>query len=66
MSKTVANEKIQVMVKRQVAHALREILTDPDFGLELSLPTAKRLAKSAKSFKSGSYKPLGEILKQYQ
>lgn len=48
---TAAKQKnIQPELKAFIAHSIREILDDPDFGLELT-ETAKRRLRAAKSKK---------------
>jgi len=59
------NKKINGIVRRQVIEVIREMLSDPDFGLELKPEFIKRLKKSIKSKKAGKYTSLDKILKKY-
>jgi signal recognition particle GTPase len=66
MSKTILqNKNINKIVRRQVVEVMREMLSDPDFGLELRPESIKRLKKSIKSKKAGKYSCLDEVLKKY-
>jgi len=58
----IKNHKIETLVRLQVMHSLREILTDPDFGLELKPAASNRLKKSNQSYKKGLFKPLDQVL----
>jgi len=44
---------------------MREILTDPDYGLELKSSFTKRLQKSIQSKKSGKTISFDDILRKY-
>lgn len=60
------NKKINEIIRRQVIEVMREMLSDPDFGLELRPQFIKRLKKSIKSKKAGKYISLDKILKKYR
>ncbi|HEY4473827.1 hypothetical protein A3D11_01650 [Candidatus Peribacteria bacterium RIFCSPHIGHO2_02_FULL_49_16] len=53
------------VIRRQVISILREILSDPDAGLELTAYAKRRLAKSQRSKAAGRVKPLFEVLRMY-
>ena len=57
------NKEISALVRKEVAKALREILDDPDFGLELTEYAKKRLHRALKS--KGKGMPFSEIKKKY-
>lgn len=66
MLKTAIQEKeINKIVRYQIISALREILSDPDFGLSLKRQAALRLKKSLASKKAGKLKPLFSVIKKY-
>lgn len=62
----VKNKKFNELVRRQVIEVMREILSDPDFGLELRPEFIKRLKKSIKSKEAGKYTSLDKIFKKYR
>ena len=62
----IKNHKIETLVRRQVAHSMREILTDPDFGLELKPAVVRRLKKSRESYDKGLFKSLDQVLRKFQ
>lgn len=45
---------------------LREVLSDPDFGLELTAYTSTQLQKSVKSKQRGRFKNLNKIFLKYK
>jgi Na+-translocating ferredoxin:NAD+ oxidoreductase RnfG subunit len=65
MTQTLTDKKINDAAQRQVAAALREILSDPDRGLSLRRSTVQKLRKSLRSKKEGKVKNLNEFLKAY-
>lgn len=66
MLKTAIQEKkINKIVRYQIVSALREILSDPDFGLLLQRQAVLRLKKSLASKKAGKLKPLSSVIKKY-
>lgn len=66
MLKTAIQEKkINKIVRCQIVSALREILSDPDFGLLLRRQAVLRLKKSLASKKAGKLKPLSSVIKKY-
>ena len=58
------NSKAQI--RRFIVEAVRDVLLDPDFGLELSAGTIRDLKKSIKQKKEGKVIALEEILKKYK
>ncbi|OGF82767.1 hypothetical protein A2924_03525 [Candidatus Giovannonibacteria bacterium RIFCSPLOWO2_01_FULL_44_16] len=66
MNKTIAGTRTSNIVHRQVAAAFREILSDPDAGLEFSRVAGLRLKKSIRSSKTGKTKGLSEVLNKYR
>lgn len=66
MLKTAIQEKkINKIIRYQIVSALREILSDPDFGLSLQRQAALQLKKSLASKKAGKLKPLSSVIKKY-
>lgn len=65
MQKILEANKIKTMIKRQIVESFRELLSDPDLGLDLTAAAAKRIKKSVNSRRKGLYKPLDEIIKKY-
>ena len=61
----VATKKkaLEPQLRAYIAESVREVLDDPDFGLELS-ETAKRRLREART-QSREYIPLATILKRY-
>lgn len=62
----VKRGRIETLIRRQVIHSLREILTDPDFGLELKPAAVRRLKKSSESYDKGLYKSIDQVLAKFQ
>lgn len=60
-------EKINIydITHKRVISALREILSDPDFGLLLKPSMIQKLKKSVQSKNEGKVKNLNEIFKKY-
>lgn len=64
MSKTLfQNKDFNMVIRLEIIKALREILDDPDFGLEFTDYAKKRLRQAQKS--KGKGIPLSEIKKKY-
>jgi hypothetical protein len=59
-------KKIDLFVQKKVNEVIREILSDPDYGLEFTLEFTKRLKKSIASKKTGRVVSLEKILKKYK
>ncbi|MFY9462043.1 MAG: hypothetical protein WAP51_02480 [Candidatus Sungiibacteriota bacterium] len=59
-------KKIAEIARRQVATALREILSDPDASLALQKKTVLRLRGSLRSKKGGRVKDLADVLRTYK
>lgn len=55
--------KLEPDTKAFITEAIQDIVSDPDFGLELSDEVKKRLAKAKKSPRKTV--PLSEIKKEY-
>ena len=67
MSKTLAhNGRIDVLIRQHVISLLREVLSDPDFGLLLKSSFTKKLSQSVQSKNAGKYKTLDEIANKYK
>ncbi|OGF71880.1 hypothetical protein A3E06_00450 [Candidatus Giovannonibacteria bacterium RIFCSPHIGHO2_12_FULL_44_42] len=62
MPTAILPKKLNREVKNYVVRAVNEVLSDPDFGLELSKEAQKRLCQAAKSKKTV---PFSEIKKKY-
>lgn len=67
MAKTASldNKYLEILVKKSVISVFREILSDPDYGLELRPDFVKRLKKSVLSEKREEVVSLDKILKKY-
>ena len=64
MSKTlIQNKEISAIVRLEIVMALREIIDDPDFGLEFTEKAKKRLRLALIKKQKGI--PLSEIKKKY-
>lgn len=59
------NKKITEIIRRQVLEVFREILSDPDFNLELRPEAIQRLKESIRSRESGKYTSLDKILEKH-
>lgn len=62
---TASGRNIPVIIREKVVEVMREILSDPDAGLELTAPFIRRLKRSLKNKKEGKVEPLAKVLKQY-
>jgi len=60
---TQKHENIRPELKAFIAHSIREILDDPDYGLELTEAFKKKLKAAQRSKSKGI--PLSEIRKKY-
>lgn len=56
-------EKITPEMKAFIAHTIREILDDPDYGLELKPSFVKKLRAAQRS--KGPFIPMSEVKKKY-
>ncbi|OGF50306.1 hypothetical protein A3G55_03420 [Candidatus Giovannonibacteria bacterium RIFCSPLOWO2_12_FULL_44_25] len=59
---TIQEKRIGDIAHKQVMAALREILSDPDRGLELRAGFVSRVKKSMRSKEAGKVKNLEEVL----
>ena len=62
---TLENKNIYDITQRRVVAALREILSDPDFGLSLKTSMVQKLKKSIQAKKGGKVKDLNKVLKRH-
>ena len=60
---TIGNKKTSIKIKALVAQAVSEVLSDPDFGMELTEHAKRRLEKARKQ--KGKSIPFSEIKKRY-
>ena len=58
--------RINTIIRRQIAEAMRELLSDPDAGLVLGKDAVKRIKKSVNSKKIGRYRNLEKIFAKYR
>jgi len=66
MVKLVTQPKnITTIVRKEVIDVIREVLSDPDIGLELTQGFIRRLKKSVKEKEVGKTSPLSEVFKRY-
>lgn len=67
MNSTLLQEKqIAAIARKQVALALREIMSDSDAGLVLRHATIVRLKKSVRSKQAGRLRNIREVLEHYK
>ncbi|MBU4299465.1 hypothetical protein KJ636_05495 [Patescibacteria group bacterium] len=57
---------IEDIIREKIIEVMREILSDPDYGLELRQSFVKRLKKSIEAEKKGKLISLSSILKKYK
>ena len=58
-------KNIHTLVRKEVINVVREVLSDPDAGLELTSDFVRRLQKSVRDKDKGRTTSLSEIFKQY-
>jgi len=63
MDVTIKERKIEKIVERTIFRILQRVLTDPDFGLELSEKAKKRLRQASVSKQKTV--PFSDIKKKY-
>ena len=66
MDTQIATKKIDVLVHKKVIEVMREILSDPDYGLDFNSDFIKRLRRSIHSKKSGKVVGLDSVFKKYK
>lgn len=64
-TKTMQQRKMSAMVRQQVVEVLREVMSDPDLGLELRPEFVRRLKRSIRDVKAGKIIPLSKIIAKY-
>lgn len=64
-SLTLSPKNIHTLVRKEVVGIMREVLSDPDTGLEITPSFTRRLKKSLKDEKDGRVIPLSKLFKQY-
>ena len=62
---TLSQKNINTLVRKEVVGIMREVLSDPDGGLELTPDFIRRLKKSLKDEKDRRVISLSKIFKQY-
>jgi len=66
MAKTVTeNKKLDARIRTQVIGVMREVLSDPDAGLEVTPEFSRKLKESMKAEEAGKTTPLEKIFKEY-
>jgi len=60
------DKRIDTLVHKRVIEVMREILSDPDYGLELNSDFVARLKKSIDSKSANQVVSLDSILKRYK
>ncbi len=63
---TAQKNELANTVRKQVATAFRELLSDPDAGVALQPATQTRLKKSVISSRKGRTKSFAEVFKRYR
>lgn len=67
MVKTIIEDKkLKNLIRWEVMAVMQELLSDPDFGLELRQEFIRRLKKSIESKRAGRLVPFEEIKKRYK
>jgi hypothetical protein len=62
---TIPSQNIHTIVRKEVIDVMREVLSDPDAGLNLTSNFTRRLKKSLKDKERGRITPLAKIFEQY-
>lgn len=62
---TAPIKNIHTVVRKEVVDVMREILSDPDAGLELTSYFVRRLRKSVRDKKAGKLTPLDKVFARY-
>lgn len=62
---TVQPKNISRIIRKEVINVMREVLSDPDAGLELNSHFIKRLKKSVKERKAAKTIALSRLFGQY-
>lgn len=62
---TTSSKNIHTIVREEVVGVMREVLSDPDAGLELTSNFILRLKKSLRDKKARKTTALSKVLKQY-
>lgn len=63
--KGLKDKKINEFIRRKVIEVMREIVSDPEYNLELSALVEKRLQKSACSKKRRKVVDLDRVMEKY-
>lgn len=58
-------KNIHTIVRKEVVEVVREVLSDPDAGLELTSGFVRRLQRSVRDKKAGRLTNLNKIFEQY-
>jgi len=59
------SKEVGDFIRKKVIEVIREIVSDPDYGLELNSEFEKGLKKSVRSQKTGKVLTLDKVLKKY-
>ena len=59
------SKEVGDFIRKKVIEVIREIVSDPDYGLELNPEFEKNLKKSVRSQKAGKVLNLDKVLKKY-
>ena len=66
MAKTITeNKKLDARIRTQVIGVMREVLSDPDAGLEVTPEFSTKLKQSVKDEKAGRIMPLAKVFEEY-
>lgn len=60
------NQNTNISIRRHVVEVFRELMADPDAGLELSRSATERLFKSVRSNRQGKTTSLDSVFKKYR
>ena len=61
----IKSKEVSDFIRKKVIEVIREIVSDPDYGLELNSESEKGLKKSVRSQKTGKVLTLDKVLKKY-
>ena len=62
---TTENKKLDERIRSQVIDVMREVLSDPDAGLEVTPEFSRKLKESVKAEAAGKTTPLEKIFEEY-
>jgi len=64
--KELKSKEVEEFIRKKVIEVMREIVSDPDYGLELKPEFMKRLKKSLRSKRERQIVSFNKLLKKYK